>query len=510
MTTYTIRYDRDDNGAYAADITADVLDARWRLGMTAPYDSVAQIATAEITVRNRDRRYSPEDPTSALQIGLALRITSDDGTTQRTHFIGAIAHVDPAPGDHGERTAVITAEGPLRALRQTRVRLDALRDVRADEVVAAVLAQVPLRARYLGGAFIVGLAGRAELGQTTRLPDSAALVPSTLQRGSSVFAYVGDTWDDGMWALRAIEDAVEAERGRFYVDRGGGLVLLGRFDLLETRPLAATFRDDMAGLRFSYGADVVSRVGVTLRPRRVSATNEGLWTLGQAQRVLAGRSQAFTARFRAPDGSRIGALSVQTPRPYADYTINSDPAGAGTDLTGSVELQLIGVSGSAAQLRLVNPGSVEAYLLPGAVVRGRAIYTAAPITVEASDPLSETFYGPHDLVLSLPVLTSITQAEDIARFELFRRAQPRGAVWQMTLSAGTAGGAGLALTLFERVRVEATQTGHSAAYLIVGEAHHVSEGGARHTVTWALEPVNAGGWWRVGSGKLGISTRLAY
>ncbi len=511
MITYTIAYDRDDNGVYAGDITTDVLEARWRLGMRAAFDSVAQIATAEITVLNRDGRYSPEDAASTLQTGLSLRIIiSNDGTQDRTHFTGTIANVEPTPGDYGERTAVITVEGPLRSLRETRVRLDALQNVRADDVVGAVLAKVPLRARYLGASFIVGLTGRAELGVNTRLPTSDALVPRVLLRGNTDFSYVGDTWDDGVRALSAIEDMVEAERGRFYTDRAGGLVLRNRQDTLEQRAVKATLRDDMTGLTFVYGADVVNRVGVTLRPRRVSDGNEVLWRLGQAQRVRGGRSQAFTARFRSADGERIGAASVQTPRPFADYTINSEPAGTGDDLTGSVELRLVGFSGSAAQMLLVNPGVVDAYLLPGSVIRGRAIYTAAPMTVETVDPLSQTFYGPQELVLNLPALTSITQAEDIANFELFRRSQPRGAVRQVTLSADTGGNQGLARSLFDRIQVEAAQTGHSADYLIVGEAHVVDEGGARHTVTWTLEPLNPGGLWEVGVGRVGESTRLAY
>ncbi|MEL7233277.1 MAG: hypothetical protein AAGK74_02195, partial [Chloroflexota bacterium] len=104
----------------------------------------------------------------------------------------------------------------------------------------------------------------------------------------------------------------------------------------------------------------------------------------------------------------------------------------------------------------------------------------------------------------------IAAAEDIARFELFRRAQPRSTVREMTLSSRMHLNDILVRALFDRISITETQTAHSNDYFIAGEQHHVFNAGNSHTVTWTLEPVNPAGFWQMNFGMLGESTRLLY
>ncbi|MEM6281178.1 MAG: hypothetical protein AAF787_03215 [Chloroflexota bacterium] len=508
--TYTIEFDADDDGNYSGTLTPDTIDVTWRSGMRRPFESVAPVGVAKVTVRNPDGRYSPDAPASNLQTGLALRIRSNDGIRGRTHFSGAITAVEPVPGEHGERLAVITAEDVMRTLAEARVQVDAQLNVDVGTVINDILDRVPTRARFLDGAFIVGLAGRAELGQTTRLPTIDATYERNVEPGESTFAYVGDRWDEGVEALRAITEVTEAERGRFYINREGAFNSLNRHNLFLRLTPRATFTDDMDGLALIYGVDAVSRVRVTLRPRRVATDNEVLWRLGQAQFIRAGTEKRFTVRFRGENDERVGALNVLPPRPFTDYTANTLADGSGQNVTAQVEFGLLGFNGAAGQVRLANPGTADAYLLPGSVLRGRALYLSPPLTVEERDPQSETFYGLRELELNLLALTDITEAEDIARFELFRRAQPRSTVRQMTLSSPMHRAEILERALFDRIRITEAQTAHTGDYFIVGEQHRVFNGGSSHTVMWALEPVNPAGFWQISLGALGESTRLAY
>src|SRR5215470_13833236 len=113
--TYTVAIDFDDDGDFTDpgdDITADVLRLDWRLGMDAPYDTLAVPIAAHITVRNPSRAYSPEYTSNDLSPGKPIRIQSNDGVTTRTHFTGFITRVEPEAGNQGERLAVIHAGGP--------------------------------------------------------------------------------------------------------------------------------------------------------------------------------------------------------------------------------------------------------------------------------------------------------------------------------------------------------------------------------------------------------------
>jgi hypothetical protein len=53
--------------------------------------------------------------------------------------------------------------------------------------------------------------------------------------------------------------------------------------------------------------------------------------------------------------------------------------------------------------------------------------------------------------------------------------------------------------LFDVVRLRETHTAHDALYHIIAEAHDITLGGARHRITWTLEPLPALPYWALDS-----------
>lgn len=509
--TYTviINYNDDQSADSGEDITADVLRLEWRLGFAAPYQTIAAPITARITLRNPTRAHSPEASANPYTPGLPLYIRSDDGVTSRTHFTGFITHVEPTPGDQGERLTVITAGGVENQLVNARARLPPQVGQRADQVIAAVLDAVPLRRPHLAGYWLLDIPSYAELDANTRLPDD---YPRALEHGLTTFAYTADTWGGGLPALDAVRQMAEAERGRFFMDRDGVLVFHNRhYTLLSTTPVAA-FSDDMDGLEYAYGADVANCVTVTLLPRSIGAVNTTLWTLENPQALQPGEAgvRVLIARYRDAQDRPLGALSVVPPVPYIDYTANTLPDGTGEDRTGSVGVLLAETGASAAVLTVRNNGLEPVFLLPGMKLRGTPIIQGDPITLEHIDWTSVSLHGLSALSFNLPALDSVEAADQLARFELARRKDPRGVLWQMTLSGTTHLPQILARTLFDRITITETQTGHSAGYFIIAEHHTVDLGGFRHVVNWLLEPAAAHAFWVIETSLLDHDTVLAY
>lgn len=513
-TLYRVCIDWNDEGAFPPDqaITKDILALSWRLGMAAPHDSVATPATAEITLLNTDRRYSPEHSTLPLQPGKALCIESHDGTTLRRHFTGYISHIQPQTGIFGERTALIYAEGLIQQLHQIRVQVPPQVDVRADEVIREVLTLSPLRRPALRGYWILQQAGHSELGQTTRLVDRVPVDTSQIQSGISRFAYVGDTWNEGISAINAIREVAEAERGRFFENRDGQPVFHNRHEALLPAPTAASFTDDMNGLHYDYGRGTVSSVKVRLRPRYLSPPLTRLWRLEQSQLLPFGRgqSQLIQVSFRDANDRPAGALSVEQPTPWLDYAMNTRPDGQGTDLTAQAHVVLLKTHFSGATLRITNHSTQQGYLLEGAQLRGQAVYQGDPLLVEQSHNLTALFYGSDTLFFDLPALQSIDEAENLARFELARRKTPRGQLYDIQLEGPAHHQAILSRTLFDNIHITEAQSAHQSAYRIIAEAHQVTQGGTRHQVTWTLEPAELYPFWQVERNHLNQSTRLAY
>lgn len=506
-TTYTITLDSADDGSFSADLSAAALKAEWRLGMTEPFAAIAAIATAEILLQNPARALSPE-VTAGLSSGTPLRIQADDGSTVHTLFTGFITRVEPLPGDQGARTAVVYAAGPETALHMTAVRLPPQVARRADETIASLLAAVPLRRTPLAGCWVLGVADHSELGEQTTLPGDPLIA---LETGITTCAYLGDTWEDGIPAIAAIRQLAESERGRFFTDRAGRLVFYSRHHtLLDTTP-AAAFSDEMDDLTYTYGADMANHVAITLTPRHIGGAGSTLWMLENPQRIQPGESgfRQITARYRAALDQPCGALAVTPPLSGMDYTANTAADGSGADITADLDVLLVRADFSAALLEVRNRSTGVAYLQAGATLRGTPLLQGDPVTVTEQDATSITFHGLHPLVFDLPALDSVEDAGQLARFELARRKHPRGTAHSLTLVSPRHRASILGRTLFDRITVTEMQTGHHADYFIIGEAHTLDLGAARHRVTWALEPA-AGDFWVLGDGLLDQATVLAY
>jgi hypothetical protein len=461
-TRYFIELDTDDDESYATDISSDVLKLSWRLGMAEPYDLVAALSVAEIILRNSDRTYSPEVD-SQLNLGRRLRIRVQEAPAEaiRTHFFGRIRRIQPDTGTLGERRCTITVCGPEYDYQQTFTLLPLHVNVSVDDVLNTLFAQPPLDQ-----------------------------IPTDFAAGVEMLSFVGEGWGNGVTAARIIGELVEAERGRFFTSRTGQAVMQNRTEAQTDPSLSATITDRAVAMDYRYGDFIANRVRVSLRQRGFGTAGSTLWTLITSQRVLPGTSRDLIVQFRDTNGQRVGGAFLIDPVATTDYTANTAANGSGADRTSQMSITVELLSGSAARIRLTNAGSDTVFLLAGSKLRGTPVYFGETITVEAEDEASQLAHGVRTLHLDLPALDSTETAEEIAAYELARRSSPRGQVVTLTLNERTHFSDALQWSLFDRIRIAETQTGHDADYLIVAEAHEVTLGGYRQTVTWTLEPVD--------------------
>lgn len=499
---YTVAIDRDDDGNFADAgeiITPDVLGLRWRLGMSRAFDSVAEPGWADITVWNPDGAYSPE--LTALLPGKRVRIQSFDGATTRTHFTGFILRVEPAPGEQGVQTSVLHARTADTWLTEQQVTLPAMVNVSAEAAITAVLQACHLRYAVLDDYLILGESGMNTLGR--RL--FGEYLTRQFETGKTRLAYVGDMWGDGIPASSAIRQLAETERGRFFINRTGEAVFYHRHHTLLTLTTAANFEDDMAGLVYDYGADIINHVTVTLTPRRIGVPDTLLWSLGEPMTLDNGVLRRLTIRYQDTNANPVGALSINR----VDVTANTAADDSGTNVTGGVLVRLIHAGSSAATLEIENPYPYRVFVTALAIY-GQPITPEATFTVQEQDVRSQTFYGYRRLSFNLPALNSLDDAVNLARYELGRRASPRGRVAALQTDAMQHPDETLSLTLFDRITIAEAQSGHEGAYIIVAEEHVVDKGGARHRVSWLLEPADDDRFFIVGDSLLDGTHTVMY
>ena len=96
-TAWKVEVDWNRDDTYS-EVTEYVAELQWFLGFRAPYKGTASEAYLHLTLNNADKRFSPENSNGPLFGKLAplrpIRVTSDDGSTVRTHWSGWINMIE--------------------------------------------------------------------------------------------------------------------------------------------------------------------------------------------------------------------------------------------------------------------------------------------------------------------------------------------------------------------------------------------------------------------------------
>lgn len=484
--TYRITIDRDHDGVFGAadeEISARVIELRWRLGMRSAYDSLAQPNWARITARNPDGAFSPER--RALDSGARVRIQSDDDGLARTHFTGAVSRIEPDEGDYSRKQAIIHLHDIQPWLADSPARLPPQIDVTADQVIARLLDGATLRRPALAGHCLIDVDGY-------NLIDSARVFPPEnvgrrLQRGKTRFAYVGDWWRASTSTRDAIGEIAASERGRFYLDRAGEAVFINRHHTLIQRRVVAEFNDDMSGMTYSYGDQRLNQVALQMTPRALGENDTLLWQLRSAMRIPPRSERLMDLRLADERDQPLGLLGVDR----LESRFQRSPAAGGRQVHSGAAAEVAQLGASFVRLRVANHSRRDLYLTV-LQLYGKPLYRGDPIEVSAVDGKGMHVYGLRRLELDLPALSDFETAQAFADYELARRKHPRGVISALRVQAREHKTTALEATLFDRVRIRESQTGHGARdYFIVGEEHHVQAGGTRHEVTWTLEPADS-------------------
>ena len=505
---YRVEVDSGDDGQFATDVSAAVFAASWRLGMAAAGDRVSAPARAVVQLRNEGRAYSPEVATLPLRPGLGLRIRHvAEGGDSTTLFVGQLARGEPETGSQGRRRATLHAEDWQGQLRENEIHLPTQERARADEIIAAILAGLPLRRPALAGHAILGLTGHDALGQTTRLFGAAA-IPQVLQRGRSRFELVTERWLAGISAWEAIRRIVESERGRFYVDRRGRAIFLQRHHLLSRAAPTTHLVENAAALEYAHGAGIINEWLVRLQPRRRGLPGTTLWATQKPLRLEGGAEFRWRAHFRDELGRPVGALQVEEPRAGEDYRATRDESGKGHAETAAITLRILERAADSALLGVRNQALYPLYLM--AQLRGTPIWEEAPLTVAARDGRSVARYGRRPREIRHLALNDPEVAFQLACFELTQTAAVRGVCRSITLDQRAQRPQILAHSLFDAVRISDEQSGHSAPYFIIAEEHEVTQGGQRHQCRWLLEPAQTAHFATLGRSRFRDEPLLAY
>ncbi len=520
-TTWTIAIDWDRDGEFSGDdiVTERAVWINWFLGFREPFRNIAQNSTLNLVLDNRDRRFSPENEDAAnplagkIQPLRPVRVTSNDGTTTRTHWSGWVESVHPAANKYGERLVKILCTGGLQFLSATETKIELQENQRSDQIIDALIQEV-IFPPALVDSWVLGNPDYSKVGQSTKLADLTAY--SDYEKGVLSLNMAGDNWvrqggysdqeKDTFDVYRGIRDITAAERGKFFFDREGKAVFWNRHHILDKDTVDATIDDGMTDMQYTFASldQTKNEIIVTCHPRTIAAEPTTLWELKDAViRVAPGETREVYVKYKDEKDKRIGGV---------DVTVEDVECVQGSC---AVEVE---AKANGANLVFKNESDRTEAIVEKCLVKGRKIVDEGQMDARAIDQTSITYFGRRTMNVNLPSIDDLDQAQYIADFERNRRKTPFGLAHMITLQSHAENGGArhadqLGLTIGSLIRLGETQTEHDGTYIIIGEAHELARGGKHWTTTWYLEPQVETLPWKLDDGsrsQLDMSAYLAY
>jgi hypothetical protein len=201
-------------------------------------------------------------------------------------------------------------------------------------------------------------------------------------------------WWAGNTALYEIKTACEAEGARFYADEYGDL----HFENRQHYNLNPEHKSSVWGFLFDRmtdleypkkETDLINKVVVRLKPRRVVDSAEEVWRYGFTPSIAASATKEIWASLIDPCPTT--EAGIIEPVASTDYTANTQADGGGTDKTAEVDISITRFA-NAVKLELTNndAGTVYITLLK---LRGTPAKESDQVIITEEDATSIAQYG---------------------------------------------------------------------------------------------------------------------
>lgn len=508
---FYIDFAGDGSFSIADEITAYVRDARWTIGMSSPYQLVADETRIELTLVNKDKRFSPEVTTSPYYPNLKpqklVKVEVELNGVTTPLYLGFIDRINPSAQEM--TSCLITAVSAKQYIQEQKLNMPLLQNVRADEILEQILERVHLPPS-MGDAWLLGIEGASELGESTYLNDLS--LATDFDTGNTTFAYVADTWDadfqgnqyvskdwgTGFRGYTAIADVVKAELGRFYFDREGKAVFKARDWLQKNVTLGESYtQSDFVASKYEYGIRIFNRITSKAYPRVVSASPEVIHENADRFQVNAGNRRTLRTRFTSNEGYELAALD-----PYiSDLTL----------VPGSAQADYV-VEWEARGGKFEFNAESAAYAHTNIEISANTVKSLNEIELVVEDGLSISQYGLRTMSVDSKLSDNQNLAQSIAEYRLNQWKNPKGEMlWvELFLDSDAKYAQALNSSIGDRINISDSRLGHDADYFIIGEmfAYRKDSG---HKVRWYLERADGNFAWILGEtgySELGETTFL--
>lgn len=461
------------------DISSYVLAAKWGGGRRKVSELIGYEGTAEITVNNQSRIFSPSNTDSPLSFSrnvLAYIEVEHPTTYELTRlYTGWTELYDVVVGTSSNMQARITLRQGMYRLREGDFAPIVLEGVTINEVLPDLLDMGGWRYAHHPVQAVLDYSNR--LGYNTILPTDEQ-VYDLEQTGLYTFDLIGQGWSEETSIQDALEDLLEAENASFWLGRDGKINFVNRNFLLhrpEFMDYSLTLDTTVQEGTYEYGRDSVSVVTITTKPKDVTV-GATIWETRPALRVEPKETLRVQMKFQLESEQPITVTAVSDDVTFSAYyqkvsrrVIPSAPVSA-TDLgeiTVSVDADVLG------RYWLVINNNLTRRIWVDATVTGDYVTGGSGVIYEFynEDALRE-ISEVRRRSLTSNIITTAEEAEGVADTVFLRDGSPEGEFTSFTVYSRNpdAVASMLAMTMGDRLYISEYQTGETDyPHIILGE-----------------------------------------
>lgn len=486
------------------DVTADTVAVESLSGRDLPAQLTGR-ATAGLltaTLRNDDGKYSSFNASSPIAGNILpgrpvrLEVMDADGLTKVTIWQGFLDSLIPDAVSGRAPTVTLRALGPLARVAERKVTIAVKTEILTGTAIDDILDDVgwPATDRSI------------DAGQTT----------------------MNRWWAERVQALFALRQVEDTELGFLAESKDGKIAYEDRHHRLKSPHTVsqATF-SDASGAALGYTSirqeDPLRLLYNSFEAKAQLYTVgalDTLWTLAESgadsPSIGPGASKSFWASYPNPQ-SPTNAVSVDawaTPAPNTDYKANSSADGTGSDLTADMSLAAERFA-TAMKITLTNNHATAIARITLLKARGTPVTAEDPVTIAAEDTDSQDKYGKRTWPAPGEFIPSTVEGQDHVDFLLSIYKDPLPII-ALTFVASVSDGLlseALDRAVSDRITIVATgsqtELGINEDFFIESIAHRIQPG--LQVTTFECSPASGfGGFWVLGTSKLGSTAKLAY
>lgn len=456
------------------NISDHVQRARWRSGFVRPYQYIAGIGRATLTLTNADKRFSPEYSSSVIwaspdarTFNQRIQIIADNDasvispTSVSVLFTGFVNEWKPQAGVNSARMCEVECLDAIDHLHDVEIFPQLKTSNTPEQLITHLInrvekdGKVVLTDEYSAGA----TPNHFDAIETETVPYYFDQSPNESERR-------------GQQAISLLEDILTGIQAKLWVNRWGTVEYAGPSSTVG--PIA-TFDNTAISLDYQWAQTIVNECTAKAYPRRAGgSTTQRLWRLRESLTVEAGETEIVRAYFTREDtdircGSEPGTVALSG--------LTYSGAGLAASITD--------VDAMSCEISVVNSTGVARDWTAGNVL-GRELSIEDAIARTRADSTSITTNGRRAEEIDSRWVAKGKWAKRLAQFRVNRFKDPHGEVVSLTgrydIDSQFAD-----CWIGNTINVVDDQLEHDGDYVIVGEDHRW-ELGNEHWVKLFLEP----------------------